>query len=188
MACDGDFGDIEKNKKKRESIYTVQQYEEIMLSSKPKKNQPVIVHMKAEDFLDFTKGINFKNLNAPIDSDGKKFSWLKIHEFRYEQNLFGFKFKYDLKDDYRTCLFGKNGSARSKRPIAPIYSEMPMLYPNGTKLKAPKVLDMMTLMDFVPPIYQQFYKSIIANHQKIVDDHKRKKKNNNDEEELDIIH
>ena len=146
--------------------------------------------MKSEDFLDFVKGINFKNLNEPCDIDGNKFSWLKIHEFKYEQNLFGFKFKYSLSEEYRTCFLGKK-SQRSTRPSKPKFTEMPVLYPNGLKLKAPKVLDMMTLLNFVPAVYQEWYTDIIKTHEKIVADYQNKKKNkkgnedetNEDEEE-----
>ena len=188
MSCDGDFGDIEKAKKKKDSIYTIQQYEEVMMSSKTKKNKPTVIHMQSEDFFDFVKGINFKNLNEPLDTDGKKFNWLQIHEFKYEQKLFGFKFRYNLSDEYRTCFLGKK-SNRSNRPTEPKFTEMPVLYPSGLKLKAPKVVDMMTLLSFVPAVYQDWYKKIIQSHKQVVAAYKKQKKNkkkgktNEDEDE-----
>ena len=185
LSCDGDFGDIEKAKRKKDSIYTVQQYEEVMMSSKTKKNKPVIIRMQPEDFLDFTKGINFQNLSTPVDTDCNQFNWLKIHEFKYEENLFGFKFKYNLEDEYRTCYFGKKPKSRSNRPNEPVFTEMHVLYPNGRKLKALKVLDMCTLLDFVPAVYQDWYKKIIKSHEKIVAEYKKKKKNKTNEEKDD---
>ena len=43
--------------------------------------------------------------------------------------------------------------------------------------KAPKVFDMITLMDFLPCVYQDMYTHIIANHKTIIDKHTKKKKN-----------
>ena len=149
-----------------------------------------IVLMGKDDFVDFSKGLNFKNLSTPIDSDGKKFSWLNIHEFRYEQGLFGFKFKYKLDDNYRTCLLGRP-SVRSKRPEHPVFEDtVPVLYPHGQKLKAQKVIDMKTLMSFIPPIYTDYYKTIVADHKTIIDAYnknKKKKQNDDDDEEIEEL-
>ena len=100
---------------------------------------------KAEDFLGFYQGYQLQNLFTPSDTNGQKFSWLKIYELRYEQSIFGFKFKYDLEDEYWTYLFGQGGSKQSKRPSEPQFTVMPIHYPHGRKLQAPKVLDMITL-------------------------------------------
>ena len=51
---------------------------------------------------------------------------------------------------------------------------MPVLYPSGLKLR---VVDMMTLSNFVPAVYQDWYKNIIKSHKKVVADHQKKKKN-----------
>ena len=178
---DRDFGDIEKAKRKKEAIYSVKQYMELMTDATKKKSN--VIRMGTNDFKDFSLGINFKNLSTPTDSDGKKFTWLKIHEFRYEQGLFGFKFKYNLSDAYRTCLLGKP-SVRSKRPEKPEFeNSVPIVYPHGRKLKAPKVLDMETLMSFVPPVHQDYYRKIIEDHKAIIDAHKKKKKASNEEDE-----
>ena len=49
--------------------------------------------MGTQDLFDFMKRIN---------SEGDKFSWLEIHEFKYEVGLFGFKLRYNLTDDFTT--------------------------------------------------------------------------------------
>ena len=99
---DRDFGDVEKAKKKKDALYTVEQYADMMRKSK--KKSPIVIQLKKDNFKDFTKPKNFKNLSKPVDSEGNKFSWLDIHEFKYEAGLFGFKFRYNLEDQYRTCL------------------------------------------------------------------------------------
>ena len=86
---DRDFGDIEKSITKKDVIYTVSHYEQLIKLSKKKSLNVKL--MGTQDFFDFMKRIN---------SEGDKFSWLEIHEFKYEVGLFGFKLRYNLTDDY----------------------------------------------------------------------------------------
>ena len=71
---DRDFGDVEKSKSKKDAIYTVSQYEQLIKSSKKKSSNVKL--MGTQDFFDFMKGINFSNLHKPVDSEGEKSSWL----------------------------------------------------------------------------------------------------------------
>ena len=34
--------------------------------------------MESKDFLDFSKQMNFVNLNRPIDANGEKLTWLQM--------------------------------------------------------------------------------------------------------------
>ena len=54
----------------------------------------------------------------------------------------------------------------------------------GWSWKPPRLLNMTKLMQFVPPIYQQYYQDVIRNHKKIVETYKnsRKKKNKKNKE------
>lgn len=166
---DRDFGDVEKAKKKKDALYTVKQYAEMMRKSK--KKRPIVIQLKKDNFKDFTKPGNFKNLSKPVDSNGNKFSWLDIHEFKYEAGLFGFRFRYNLEDEYRTCLLGPKPTPRQPKPV-PKFVNPPLMYPNGRKLAAPKVMDLMDLLQFVPPAYQSFYTDIIEAHKEEVQKYK----------------
>ena len=73
---DHDFGDTEKPKSKKDTIYTVSQYEQLIKSSK--KKSPNVKLMGTQDFFNFMKSINFSNLHKPVDSEGEKFSWIEI--------------------------------------------------------------------------------------------------------------
>ena len=94
--------------------------------------------MVTQNICDFMKGINFSNLHKPVDSENK-FSWLEIHEFKYEEGLFGFTFRYNLIDEYRTCLLGKQ--SREQGSAKPVFNDLQLLHPHGVKLKAPKVIE-----------------------------------------------
>ena len=116
---DRDFGDIEKSKSKKDAIYTVSQYEQLIKSSKTKSTNVKL--METQDFFYFMKSINFSNLHKPVDSEGEKFSWLEIHKFKYKEGLFGFKFRYNLTDEYRTCLLGK--PSRKQGNAKPVFHD-----------------------------------------------------------------
>ena len=79
-----------------------------------KKTKPVVVEMKYNDFLDFQKGVKFSNLAKPIDSEGNKFTWLNFREFKFERDLLGFKFRYNLDEPYRLCKFDSKGVLEAK--------------------------------------------------------------------------
>ena len=97
-----------------------------------KKTKPVVVEMKYNDFLDFQKGVKFSNLAKPIDSEGNKFTWLNFREFKFERDLLGFKFRYNLDEPYRLCKFDSKRSFRSKKQS--LFTEAPLLHPHGRKL------------------------------------------------------
>ena len=117
---------MEKAKKKKDAIYTIHQYKEVISSSKKKK--PIIVEMKKSNFFDIAEGSNFSKLSTPVDASRNKFSWLKIHEFRYEKDLFGFKFRYNLMEEYRTCVFRKKNT-RLQHPRFLMYAYFTSKWP-----------------------------------------------------------
>ena len=99
---------IEQVKRRSKPIYSLKGYIKNVIKKARQKPSPFTVnHMKNNDFLDFVKSTNFKNLLQPIDDNGEKFSWLRIHEFVVGKGVFGFLFKYDLKDEPHFCNFGE---------------------------------------------------------------------------------
>ena len=52
---------------------------------------------------------------------------------------------------------------------------MPILHPNGRKLKVAKVVDLASLIKFVPPIYHDFCQKIVESHENVVASYKKKK-------------
>ena len=65
---------------------------------------------------------------------------------------------------------------KKTRSAKPVFNDPPLLHPHGVKLKAPKVIDRIKLMQFMPPIYQQNYQDVIRNHKKIVETYKNSQK------------
>ena len=138
LPSDRDFADFEKQKKKKDSIYTIEQYKEV--HKKAKKQTPNVIEMSTDDFLDFSKGINFVNQSKPVDNDGNKFNWLKIHEFKFEKGLFGFRFRYNINDEFRTALLGPKRTNLRPNP-QPVFDNPPIMYPEGINQYFKLILD-----------------------------------------------
>ena len=64
---------------------TVQQYKDLMAPCK--KTKAGVYKLTNAEFFNFTEGINFCTVKPPVDTAGKKFSWLNIHEFKYEKRF-----------------------------------------------------------------------------------------------------
>ena len=118
--------------------------------------------METSDFYDFgVECTNFKNLANPLDSKGEKFTWLNIKEFVYKRGSFGFYFRYDLNEEYRYCSLGNPGG-RSRRPKDPLFKQPIQAYEAaiGIPLKAAKWKDIQSLLEYIPPVYHQFFKNL----------------------------
>ena len=89
--------------------------------------------------------------------DGEPFSWRAIHEFHFEKGLFGFKFRYELNEEYRVCSYGPG--KRRGRPSVPIFDEPLLRYPDGIPLPAIPA-DLEDLLKYIPPIHHSFYKNL----------------------------
>ena len=155
---DRDFGQIEKLIKKKDAIYVPAEYVEIMKKARKSPSPFDVVDMTTSDFVDVSRGVNFKNLSHPVDNDGEPFNWFHIHEFLYEKDSFGFKFKYNLTDNYRTCFYG--AAKRRGRPNEPIFNESPIRFPNGIPLKKAKYNDLQELLAYIPPVHHHFFESL----------------------------
>ena len=71
-----------------------------------KKKKASVKKMESKYFFDFTKETNFVNLATPIGTNGEKFTWLQIGEFKFVKSIFYFKFRCDIDEDYQTCFLG----------------------------------------------------------------------------------
>ena len=159
---DRDFGLIETAKRLNRPIYSMEQYQDVILDSRSNPSKFKVERMSTNDFYDFgVESTNFKNLVKPIDSEGVKFTWLKIKEFVYKRGSFGFYFRYDLNEELRYCNLG-NAGRRSRRPKNPIFNDPIQAYDPtvGIPLKAAKWKDIQELLQFIPPVNHNFFKSL----------------------------
>ena len=72
------------------------------------------------------------------------------------------------------------GPRPGKKDMNPklVFDDLFQLYPNRQKLKAPKVIDWMRLMKFIPVVYQDYHQCLIESYKEIVNIYEISKKKN----------
>lgn len=78
--------------------------------------------------------------------------WLKFT--KDEPFLIHFKYSNNDLVAFSTVNIAKRNAATSS------VNKLQLLYPNGHKIDIKKKQDLLTLSDFIPPIYQAFYKNL----------------------------
>lgn len=157
MECDQDFGIIEKVKRKIPQIFIPEHWRTVIQESSKK----FTVHeMKRENFY------NFAQLNQII-SDPKKntdnhvIRWREIQYFFYSKAAQTFSFQHkptlDIVMPFYTCMCP---SKTTGRPNLCFENAFSMLNEGTLKIKEAKWKNLQSLLDFIPPIYHEFYNSI----------------------------
>ena len=77
LANDSEFGLIESASKKKQHIYTPEDWVQIIKSSKQKNPHLKVINMKREEFLS-TKTLEEAITNRKKTADGWVFNWLNI--------------------------------------------------------------------------------------------------------------
>lgn len=157
LDSDRDFAHIEKSVRLTQNIYSVDEYQNIMLKSQ-KKNSPVVTRM-ADKFY------NIKNLpallhlkNNPKTVDGQKVQfrdkvkWVRIDRFGF----YKYRESYDETEPWKTVKLLKphiDGMPDITLTFRPTRKCM---------LKEAKIKDLQKQLAFIPTIYHCFYDSIIS--------------------------
>ena len=66
-----------------------------------------------------------------------------------------------MNEEYRYCSLSNPGG-RSRRPKDPLFKQPIQAYEAaiGTPLKAAKWKDIQSLLEYIPPVYHQFFKNL----------------------------
>ena len=148
---DTDFGKIESVKKKNVGIYTLSDWTSIIQMCKFN-----VIHMK-DKFLDVSKLQQFFTFRT-VDTQGDKFSWLKLKWLKVSQEnegLMQFKYSSDPQEELRTIDFRK----RNKLSEMKIFVLEP-LYKEPIKLSFEKFKDLQDLTAYVPSHLKNFFTSL----------------------------
>ena len=158
---DRDFGVIANAKKKKEQLYSSQEYIRMIEAARKKPSPFKVVKAGSQDFKSFEDSVNFKKLSVNQDTTGQRFTLFDIHEMKYSRGLFGFEFKHLTSDQvYRSCDLGPQ-SSRSRRPSQPLFDNLESLYPaTGVPISSAKYNDIQDLLKYVPPIHHNDYKNL----------------------------
>lgn len=150
-----------------ELIYIPDQLHQIIKSSRVKKRAFAVVEMKASDFItsDYVTAL----LTNRKKGEQELVQWLKIRCLRVRKNTpYTMEYKYSHSDlvPFESVNF-KKGHIKKGSPVGtstyPLYSVvLQPKYPNGRPLPLPKKADLGSLLEFVPPVYHEFYQKLFS--------------------------
>lgn len=162
LQCDQDFGLVEKQKKFFKDIYIPDHWSDVVKAAR-KKNPFTVVKMKSENFFS-TKTLETNIVNRKVSNDTTPVQWLKIQWLRFVQSdPFTIRYKYSNNPDVH---FSKVNLQKRTSVITPILN---LLYPNGRSITKQKKQDLLHLLDYVPPLYHNFFKNLQVNNNNTYD-------------------
>lgn len=152
MECDRSFALIEKLKNKNPQIFIPDHWCDLI----KKCSKKFVVH-KMTDFVSILTLNNYIK-DPKTTTEKQPIKWRDIKWFSYNKaETFQFCFKNNLQDYYpfhKTEKCFKNvGRPLHNLTLEPLYQEK-------LKIKYEKWENLLKLLDFIPPIYHQFYKEL----------------------------
>lgn len=155
---DSDFGDIERAAKYHPNVYIPDEWCTIVKDARAKHRFEVI-QMNKEQFI-ATSNLEAALVNRKKTIDGEKVEWLRMKHIHFEKKKpLKMFFKYSHSNDEEYKVVDMAHKRRSKDPRN-IDEEPVALYPNGRGISKEKMMDLKSLLPFVPPIHHRFYKSL----------------------------
>lgn len=158
LACDQDFGLIEKQKKFFKDIFIPDDWIKVIKAAR-KKNAFKIMKMTTDDFVS-TKKLENNITNRKVTAEKSKVKWLSIQWLLYHKiHPFSIFFKYSNNPE---VLF-ENVNIKKRNSINIADLELDLLYPLGKQISVEKKKDLIELLQYIPPVYHDFYNNIKAN-------------------------
>ncbi|KAK5648264.1 hypothetical protein RI129_003156 [Pyrocoelia pectoralis] len=158
MECDHDFGIIEKVKRKIPQIFIPEHWRNVIKKSCKKFS---VHEMRKEDFYSFSK-LNETISDPKKDTDKHVIKWREIQYFFFSklaESLFCFYFKptLDVSFPFNKCICPTKVTGR---PSLTFQSTFSQLHHDTLKINELKWNNLQTLLEYIPPVYHNFYKNI----------------------------
>lgn len=158
LACDQDFGLIEKQKKFFKNIFVPDDWIEVIKAAR-KRNSFKILKMTSEDFFS-TKKLESNITNRKVTAEKSKVKWLSIQWLLFHKtHPFSIFFKYSNNPE---VLF-ENVNIKKRNSVCIAELELDVLYPVGKLISVEKKKDLVELLQYIPPVCHAFYNNIKAN-------------------------
>lgn len=155
LACDQDFGLIEKEKRYHKNIYVPADWSKVAKAACKKK--PFVVHEITSDNFLSCEVLEKRVTNRKKTEKGEKVRWRDIVHIQLNKgddlSMF-YKYSYDKNVNFNEV------SLKKRRASDTVSAQLPILYKNGRKIDAKKLKDISELMHFIPPVAQEFYKQL----------------------------
>lgn len=164
MACDRDFGLIEQEKKRRQNIYTPQQYVDVVLKSRRK--QPFLTYlMNSGDFYSLTNLIQ-KVTKRVVTISGNKLDFRKLMVMSFSKDKplsYQVKWNHTNLDTWEEVdIHKKSKGRRSLNNPDMIFANQVLenKYNGKVPITKGKKKDLNDLLCFIPPVYHEFYNNL----------------------------
>ena len=157
---DRDFSSVETAKRKRDHVYTPVDWYEIIRTAR--RNNPFhVCEMATSDFVS-VNGIKKSITNRKTTTHGLKAEWLNIRWIQVNKDQpyqFHFRCSHNTLEAWKVVDLKKKSKGR---PPVISHIDLPILYEGGRSINKKKLDDIMSLLQFVPPVYHDFYKTLRA--------------------------
>lgn len=167
LECDADHASIERAKKKyngRISIPNDWYMLVRMVSSKF-----TVIELTQNDVFAFSNILKESLIKKTKDNNNDPFLWRNIFWIRVEEeNPCSFSFKYSLRveDEFKLCnMKRKSRISRSNQPTIDIRKA----YNQPLLISKEKHKDVLSLLQYIDPVYHDFYNTVIKSANDIVD-------------------
>lgn len=156
---DQDFGLVEKNKKHYKNIYVPNDWVQVVLETK-KKNPFRVVVMSSSDFFS-TKELEKALTNRKKTEADEKVQWLRIQWLRYNKEKPGI-IQYKYSNNEYVPFNEVNVKKRGKLTFQEMAKLLP-LFEGPKPIQEKKYQDLLSLLDYIPPVNHEFYRQLIHN-------------------------
>lgn len=168
LPCDRDFGLIEKQKKKVQYLYIPEEW--IPLIKKARTKSPFdVCWMQVGDFksmapvLEILKRRQKATTGEPIEF--RNIMWMRFEKSCPPLLQYSYKWSHDANESWKQVDVSKSvrgrpsNAALANTTLARL--NLPQKYDSPRPIKAAKLRDLKSILEFVPPVHHAFYTSLI---------------------------
>ena len=157
---DRDFGSIETERRKRNTVFVPDEWAELILKAR-RKNPFTVTKMTPADFVSLVL-VSKAFVNRKINTAKRSVQWLQIKWIRVQKDKpLQFQYRYSLNDleAWKTVDLKR----RTKdRPPDLGRIQLPRMYTTARPIKPAKKTDLLSLFQYIPPLHHPFYNNLLA--------------------------
>jgi len=155
---DRDFGNIELAKKKKQAIYIPDDWYSLVRETRH-KNPFSVCEMKSADFASI-KSLKSHIVNRKVNTQKQKVNWLEIHWIRVTKDKpfqFSYKYSHNALEAWKVVDLSRRTKGR-RVDMGRI--SLPRLYDGPRQINDKKLEDLLSLLDYIPPVFHSFYQEL----------------------------
>lgn len=153
-SCDRCFGIIDKQRKATQDIFLPKHWENVVRVAKKKDPKFEVVHMTKDNFYSSQKLLDLI-VNRKVSSENEKINWFKIESIKYIKNEpFTMYIKqFECNDELKVNL-------HKKGVLQHMFFDVEFESTPEVKISKEKYQDLISLLNYIPPEYHEFFKNI----------------------------